>query len=445
MASSDFPRETNPSGPDEGPHDEPPAEVTFTSARDRGLRSPGYRGRRPVVRKVGRPLRPETGGSLGGGDSVQPSVERPAVGEDRLRWAAAIQVRLLKLKPPAASAEVPASSTKSEEYLRESLRIAGETLDTAYHALEQEAKRSRSFTGKEVIATVRALQNEAWWDELLESHQLENPDAAKNAARNLAARIASLDPDSVTPDSDSLERLLIDIAILRAEISSIRQTTGLLSPGKVRTYVSAAYSVASQVMVGLIAASATAEASGAKVVPQVIYSAIGLTAAASLAEIYRRAARGFKAQTVQAQLQEYHRKLIAAITDLSIFVSRLTIRQSSVGDALRIVRNTALAASFLVSHVEQLANACKWPERAERDAYCDVLVMVKALLDKVRGIPSWSPFRDAEEMAQGDRLNREFQRAPEYNQRIRTMERKLRDANARLGEFTGLIDGLRPD
>jgi hypothetical protein len=392
------------------------------------------------VTEVGLPRRPESGSFLGKGDSEQPASSPLTVSEDRLKWAAAIEARLLKLKPPAPSAEVPASSTKSEEYLRESVSIAGETLDTAYHALEQETKRSRSLTSKQVIATVRALQNEAWWDELLDSHQLKNPDAAKNAAHDLAARIASLDLDGVAPDS--LERLLVDIAILRAEINSIGQTTGLLSPGRVRTYVSAAYSVASQVMVGLIAASATAEASGTKVVPQVIYSAIGLTAAASLAEIYRRAARGFKAQTVQAQLQEYHRRLIAAIGDLSIFLSRLTVPEPSIDDALRIVRNTALAASFLASHVEQLANACIW---AEQEAYCDALVMVRALLDKVRSIPSRQQFRDAESVAQGNRLRTGLRRISKYNQRIRTMGRELRDANERLREFTGFIDGLRPD
>ena len=159
----------------------------------------------------------------------------------------------------------------------------------------------------------------AWWDELLGSHQLADNEAAKAAARDLAGHVASFETDEVS--TDSLTRLLADIDVLRKEvIFASRQAAELLSPRLVHQYVTAAYSVASQVMVGLVAATATAGAAGANVVPEVIYSAIGLTVASSMAEIYRRASRGLKARTVLAQLQKYHHELVEAVGDLAIFL-----------------------------------------------------------------------------------------------------------------------------
>ena len=144
----------------------------------------------------------------------------------------------------------------------------------------------RRLSADQVRSTIIALQDNAWWDELLGGRQMPDNETARAAARELAECIGRLKSHQVS--SDSLLRLLADIDFLRKEIDFASRQAVLLSPGVVRQYVTAAYSVASQVMVGLVAASATAAAAGAEVVPQVIYTAIGLTVASSMAEIYRR-------------------------------------------------------------------------------------------------------------------------------------------------------------
>ena len=341
--------------------------------------------------------------------------------EYRLRSISEIGQSLLELKEyqdPLRTAEICDSKKKSEQYCKVALRIARKTLDTAYNALIAETPSGGRLAPEQVSATIRALQTNAWWEELFRSRPLADEEAARVAARDLAERVASLDTGKIS--SESLQHLLADIDLLRKEVNFASHQAGdLLSPGLVHEYVSAAYSVASQVMVGLVAASTTAGVTGAKVVPEVIYTAIGLTAASSIAEICRRASRNLKARTILAQLQKYHHELIEAVGDLGIFLLWLAGPDPPDEDAVDTVRSTRLAAGFLVSHVEQLALAFTWPERS---AYCDALHVMRTPLDEVHCIIDGQRGRD-----------------------VQKTQRGLHEANAGLQEFSHCIDGLRSD
>ena len=236
----------------------------------------------------------------------------------------------------------------------------------------------------------------------------------------MAARIATLDPDNVS--SGSLTQLLADIDFLRKEITvAIRQADGLLSPGLIRQYLTAAYNVTSQVMVGLVATSATAEAAGAKVIPEVIYSAVGLTVASSMTEIIRRASRKYKAQTILVQLQKHHHELIEAVEDLDAFLFWLVEPGPADDVALDTVRSTCLAAGFLISHVEQLSLAFTWPERG---GYRDALRKIRIALDEIRNYTNEQHARDI-----GN---------------IERAQQELRDTNMILGSYSHIVDGLKP-
>jgi hypothetical protein len=224
-----------------------------------------------------------------------------------------------------------------------------------------------------------------------------------------------LEADTVS--AHSLNRLIADIDFLRNEIDLASRQAGHLSPGIVREYITAASSVASQVMVGLAAASATAEASGAKVVPDVIYSAIGLAVASSMTEIYRRASRNLKARTVLAQLQNYHYELVGALKDLVMFMSWLTGPPPPNEDALNAVQSACLAAGFLVSHVEQLALSFAWPERGQ---YRGALHSIRILLTEIHNVITKQRYQDIEAMLD-----------------------KLRNTNGVLQDFNTCIDDLR--
>jgi len=329
-------------------------------------------------------------------------------------------VKLKEFEDGLRKEEILSSRTKSRQYFKEALLTAKESLDAAYSCLTREALYHRRLSREQIIGTITALQDSAWWDSLLEGHKLASNEAARAAARDLAARVATLDPDKVS--AESLTRLLGDIDSLRNEVTTaIRQADGLLSPGLIRQCLTAAYNVTSQVMVGLVAASATAEAAGAKVVPEVIYSAVGLTVASSMAEIIRRTSLRYRAQTCLAQLQKYHHQLIEAVEDLATFLSWLTESGPAADVALDTVRSTCLAAGFLISHVEQLSLALTWPERGE---YRDVLRATRTALDVLRRFTDGQCDRDIENV----------QRA----------QQELRGMNARLDSCSHIIDGLKP-
>jgi hypothetical protein len=389
------------------------------------------RRRRRPIRVIGRLQFPnkspeqEATGSRSGRDAVKHPDEdmgpREMRGERLDRRVSEINRSLLQLKEyqdRLRMAEIHSSMERFEQYQKAALRSAGKTLDAARSAIAMERPGRRSLSPEQVRATLTALQDGIWWDELLRSRQLADNDAAKDAAHDLAERIASLEADEIS--SDSLLILIADIDFLRKEIDLASRQAGLLSPGVARQYITAASSVASQVMVGLVAASTTAEAAGANVVPEVIYSAIGLAVASSMTEIYRRLSRGLKARTVLAQLKEYHYELVGAVGDLVNFMSWLT--RSDPGsdppseDALGTVRSTCLAAGFLVSHVEQLALSFTWPERG---AYRNALHAIRTLLKEAHYVIIGQRYQDTEEA-----------------------QSKLDNANKRLQEFNVSIDRL---
>jgi hypothetical protein len=338
----------------------------------------------------------------------------------RLESASQLAQNLLKLKEyqdALRREDILQSRPKSTFYLRTALNAAKLSLDTAYDSLTREAIYHKELNRDQILGTIVALQDRAWWDDLLRSRQLAANEGATAAARDLAQCISTLNPDDVS--SEDITRLLANIDLLRKEITSaVRQTDGILSPGLVRQYTSAAYNVASQVMVGLLATSVTAEVSGAKVVPEVIYSAIGLTVASGMTEIFRRASRRFKAHTVLTQFQTHHHELIEAVEDLDTFLPWLK-EPGPVDDvALETVRSTCLAAGFLCSHVEQLALAVIWPERS---GYCGVLHEIRAVLDEIRHLS-----------------------AEEHNGDIQRALQRLRNEKIRLEEFSRTVDNLKP-
>jgi hypothetical protein len=359
------------------------------------------------------------GGDMGSQEALDERLD-PRRQERRKRQVSEINQSLLQLKEQHDSlhiAEIRASKPKSEQYQKAALRIAGKSLGAARSALIMERLGRRNLNPEQIRATVIALQNELWWDELLRSYDLAGNEAARSAARDLADRVSNLEADKVSVDS--LNHLIADIDFLRKEIDLASRQTGFLSPGLVHEYITAASSVASQVMIGLAAASATAEATGARIVPDVIYSAIGLAVASSMTEIYRRASRNLKARTVLAQLQEYHYELIGAVKDLAWFMSWLTGPPPPSEDALNAARSACLAAGFLVSHVEQLALSFTWPERSQ---YRDVLHSIRKLLKEIRNAITEQRFRDIEEL-----------------------RGELSNASRRLQDFNTCIDGLRFD
>lgn len=337
--------------------------------------------------------------------------------ERRQRQVSELNQRLLQLNEHQDSLcieEICASKQKSEQYQRAALRSARNSLDAARSALVMERLGRRNLDPEQIRATVAALQDKAWWDELLRSYGLDENETAKAAARDLAERVAGLQANRISVNSLSL--LIADIDFLRKEIDLASHQAGLLSPGLVREYITAASSVASQVMVGLAAASASAEASGANVTPDVIYSAIGLAVASSLTEIYRRASRNLKARTIHAQLQRYHYEVVDAIRDLASFMPWLTGPPLPSEEAVHAVRSACLAAGFLVSHVEQLALSFTWPERGN---YRDALHALRTILQKIHNIT-----------------------VEQRYQEIQEMQTELENANGRLREFNPWIDGL---
>ena len=264
----------------------------------------------------------------------------------------------------------------------------------------------------EIITTINALQNQDMWNELLRIHHQADNDVMKTAVRQLTAYIEGMREDEVS--SDSLSRLLDQIDFLRKEIdTALRHAEAPLSPGVVHEYMRAASNVASEVMLGIMAVSTTAEVAGGRLVPEVIYTAVGLAVAASVRQIYKKSASKFRAHTILAQLQKYHDELIESIDQLYSFLGWLAGPAPPTDDALEIVQSVYVAAGFLVSHVEQLATAFPWPERSD---YWALLRGIRALLDRIGNI-----------IAGGD------------NGDIKQARTDLRDVSQRLQGFSGCI------
>jgi hypothetical protein len=294
----------------------------------------------------------------------------------------AVAEKLSQLERHRLEADIKKSKGQREKWLRDSWRIAGETLDVAHEAVSRQTRRSREdFSAEEVRETVNVLQDEAMWDDLLRTHNLADNYAAKAAVRKLIVCIKSMEIDEV--DKDVLPRLLEQIDFLRDQIEVASRHTGPSLPHEVvQEFLGAASNVTWEVMGGLVAVSTTAEVAGVQVVPEVVYTAVGLAVAASVKQLYKRIARKARKHTIPAQLKRYHPELVKSVGQLVDFLPWLVPDPPPEG-ALETAQSVHVAAGFLVRYVEQLANSFAWPERV---GYLGVLHHTKDLLDGIRNI-----------------------------------------------------------
>lgn len=163
--------------------------------------------------------------------------------------------------------------------------------------------------------------------------------------------------------SDALTRLLGEIDSLRKQVDILSRHPGPSLPhGVVHEFLEAASKVTWEVTGGLIAVSTAAEVGGTQIVPEVIYTAVGLTVAASVKQLYKRIARKLAKRTIPGLLKRYHPELVTSVGQLARFLPWL-IPDPPLEGALETVQSAQVAAVFLLTHVEQLANAFAWPER----------------------------------------------------------------------------------
>ena len=287
--------------------------------------------------------------------------------------------------------EIRASREGSERYLRESLRFAKETLDSAHRALTQEKRRSKTVLNPaQVRETISALGTEEPWNELLRIHNIANSEATQQAVRDLAERIARMDSGDIS--QESFEALLGDIEFLRREISrALHATTGMLSHGHARELIRTARRVATEVMVGLVATSTTDALGGTLLVPGVVYAALGSMVASSLNQLYQKAAaKLLRVHSSQARLREYHRRLIRAVYDLASSLSWFE-RSDPPPGALETVRNVHFGTVFLVGCVDQMAVAISG---LGRDRYRGIIFSIRSLLDELDHFITGAVIRD---------------------------------------------------
>ena len=294
----------------------------------------------------------------------------------------AIMEKQRQLEAQRLEEDVKKSKEQREDWLRDSWRIARETLDVAREALIRQDKRARNdFSAEEVRATVNVLQNEAMWNDLLRIHNLADNDAAKAAAHELIVCIKGMETAQVSPDA--LPRLIDQIDSLRKQLAIVsRHPSASLPHGVVHDFLKATSKVSSEVTVGLIAVSTAAEVGGAQIVPEVVYTAVGLAVAATVKQLYKRVARKLRNRTIPAQLKRYHPELVASVGQLARFLPWLALDPPPEG-ALETVQSAHVAAIFLVTHVEQLANAFAWPDRL---SYLKALHFTGEQLNGIRNI-----------------------------------------------------------
>jgi hypothetical protein len=290
--------------------------------------------------------------------------------------------------------EVRASREGSERYLRESLRFAEETLDSAHDALTQEKRRKGPVLNPaQVRETIRALGTEESWNELLRIHDIADNEATRQAVEDLADRIKSMVAGDVSPES--IEALLGNIEFLRREIArALRATHGMLPRGNARELIRTARRVATEVLVGLAATTTTDALGGTLLVPGVVYAALGSMVASSLNQLYQKAAaKLLRVHSAQVRLREYHRRLIRAVYDLASSLSWLARSDPPPPGALETVRNVYFGTVFLVGCVDQMAVAISCPGPG-RDRYRGIIFSIRSLLDEVGHFFAGAVIRD---------------------------------------------------
>jgi hypothetical protein len=206
---------------------------------------------------------------------------------------------------------VQAGRKEYEDYLRDSLRFANETLETTSKALTQETRRSRQVLDPaQVRETIRALGIKESWNQLLESNSIEITEAIRSAIKYLVERIRVMDAGDVS--TEFTKTLLEDIEFLRAEISrALHMDRGMLPRNYARELIVTSRQVATEVMVGLTAASTKSELAWTPLVPEVALTALAV--ASSLKQLCRKAATNLlRIHSTKARLREYHNRLIRA-------------------------------------------------------------------------------------------------------------------------------------
>lgn len=303
---------------------------------------------------------------------------------------------------------------QANRYLRDSLRIATETLDTAYRALQKLESHHASPDTAQVRKTISALSDTTLWYELLGRHGLANDSAARDAVQDLAERISRMPSDKVP--ADPLKPLLKDISLLREVIASaLQEETPPLSPSFVRDCLSATSRIGAEVSVGLIAMLASAEAAGtmpARIV--VVCTAIGIGTEATTRQAWGRFARAVRVRTVEAQLQQYHHELLDSLSDLVIYL----VGDPPTREQRGLVLNIHLAIRLQIGHIEQLAATVVWPQR---DEYRQELARVKKQLAMIPAA-----------VAEGGHMS------------VEPTVQQFRDAHGRLEFFTRGIDEIKP-
>lgn len=327
-----------------------------------------------------------------------------------------IRAREARIAGRASFSQV--SEKQAEAYLRTSLKIAGSTLDKAREALRTVKQDSKPVEVEKARKSIEALSDVAVWDGLLEARGLAQDQAARAAVKELAARIATISPTDIKPDS--VQALLRDIEFLRQIVASASSERGvLLSPTLVQECLAATSRIGTEIMLGLVAILASTEAAGETPIRMaVVCTGIGLGAQAAAKEIWRRFSHVARAHTVETQLQQHHHEMLEAIADLAIFLGCLVGDDPPTPEQRRLLGSIQLAAQLLVNHVEQLAISIEW---VGGERYCQVLSQVRQWLTQLPQI-----------IARADRHT------------ARAAIDELRDAHSQLALFTNGIDELKP-
>jgi hypothetical protein len=303
-------------------------------------------------------------------------------------------------------------------YLRDSLRVAKETLDTAYHALQALESHRGSPNSAEVREAINALSDTSLWYELLEKHGLANDSSARSAVEDLAEQISQISATEVP--ADPLTPLLDDISRLREVIvAALHEDAPPLSPSFVRDCLNTTRRIGAEVSIGLVVLLAGTEAAGttpARIA--VVCTAIGAAAGATAKQVWGRFTRAVRARTVEAQLQQQHHELLDSLSDLAIYLGCLAGDDPPAQKQRDLVVNIHLAVKFQIGHIEQLVVFVEWPQR---DGYVSELARVKKRLAEIPTI-----------------VVREDQSS------VMASAQQFRDARGRLDLFTHGIDEIRP-
>ena len=240
------------------------------------------------------------------------------------------------------------------EYRGKALRTASKTLDAANHAVETWLRlrhQNDALRSGQLREAIEALRDRSWWNQLLADHDLGGNKQAHDAATAIAQRIASMDATDV--HADDLERLRRDIQELHQQITFAERHAEHLPTDTFRHYLTAAESIAWEVIVGATATSATTAISGGDARTAVITAAVGAGVGAILGQLRSAVSHWHAQHTIASQLHTAHRELRETIENLAFCLPALASDNPQVQASIQTV---ALAAEGLANHARQLAS-----------------------------------------------------------------------------------------